>query len=274
MPRSPDEQAMLARFAQAYQQSQAPVMREIERVVCGCDYGGTSWTTRDEAEHVGQLLRLGPGRRFLDLGAGTGWPGLYVARVTGCDVVLVDIPFEGLRIAARRAMAEQLSGECWIAVADGAALPFNEQWFDSIGHSDVLCCLEAKLSVLKECRRIVRSNGRMVFTVISIASGLSPSDHERAVEAGPPFKAIDAEYPRMLEEAGWGLTDYIDLTDNYAAEVRKMLRNEEDHAEALIRLVGDTEFSDRLVRRRRTLGALDENLLRRELFGATAIACT
>jgi SAM-dependent methyltransferase len=171
-------------------------------------------------------------------------------------------------------MAEQLSGKCWIAVADGAALPFKEQRFDSIGHSDVLCCLEAKLAVLKECRRIIRSDGRMVFTVISIASGLSPSDHERAVDAGPPFKAIDAEYPRMLEEAGWRLTDYIDLTDDYAAAVRRMLLNEEDHADALIRLVGDAEFSDRLARRRRTLRALDEKLLRRELFGATAIAHT
>ena len=131
-----------------------------------------------------------------------------MARVTGCDITLVDIPLEGLQIAARRAVAEQLSGDCWIAMADGAALPFKEEWFDSIGHSDVLCCLEAKPSVLKECRRITRCDGRMVFTVISIASGLSPSDYERAVNAGPPFKAIDAEYPRMLEEAGWRLTDY------------------------------------------------------------------
>ena len=53
-----------------------------------------------------------------------------------------------------------------------------------------------------------------------------------------------------------------------------MLLNEEDHADALIRLVGDAEFSDRLARRRRTLRALDEKLLRRELFGATAIAHT
>jgi ubiquinone/menaquinone biosynthesis C-methylase UbiE len=247
-------------------------MREIERVVCGCDYGGTSWTTRDEAERVGQLLGLGPGKRFLDLGAGTGWPGLYLARVTGCDIALVDIPLDGLRIAVRRAVAEQLSGECWIAVADGAALPFKVGWFDAIGHSDVLCCLEAKLSVLKECRRIARSNGRMVFTAISIASGLSPADYERAIAAGAPFKVLGAEYPPMLEEAGWRLTDYIDLTREYAAAVRQMLREEEAHADALIPLFGEAEFTDKLARRRKTVRALDENLLQRELFGATAIA--
>jgi ubiquinone/menaquinone biosynthesis C-methylase UbiE len=185
---------------------------------------------------------------------------------------LVDIPLEGLRIAARRAVAEQLSGECWIVMADGAALPFGEETFDAIGHSDVLCCLEAKLSVLRECRRVTRPNARMVFTVISIASGLSPSAYQEAVDAGPRFKAIDAEYPPMLQETGWRLTHYSDLTDDYAAAVRKMLRSEETHAEALIRLMGEAEFSDQLTRRRRTVRALDENLLRRELFGAAVMA--
>ena len=136
----------------------------------------------------------------------------------------------------------------------------------------MLCCLESKLSVIKECRRVARSNGRMVFTVISIASSLSPSDYERAVDAGPRFKAVDAEYPPMLQEAGWRLTDYMDLTDDYVAAVGKMLENEEAHREALIQLVGEVEFTDQLARRRRTVQALDDNLLRRELFGSTPIA--
>ena len=35
--------------------------------------------------------------RLLDLGAGRGWPGLYLAVRTGCQVVLSDVPLEGLR---------------------------------------------------------------------------------------------------------------------------------------------------------------------------------
>ena len=123
MPRTPAEQARLDRFTWEYQTSQNEVMLEIERAVCGCDYGGTSWTTRREAERVGELLGLNPGTRFLDVGAGAGWPGLYLARITGCDVTLVDVPLEGLRIANARAVAEQLAGECRVIAADGAALP-------------------------------------------------------------------------------------------------------------------------------------------------------
>ena len=47
-------------------------MLDIEREVMGSDYGATSYTTRTEAQGIGQLLRLRPGIRLLDVGAGTG----------------------------------------------------------------------------------------------------------------------------------------------------------------------------------------------------------
>jgi len=49
MKRSPEELAQTERFEQAYANLQSAVMLSIERQVCGCDYGGNSWTTRDEA---------------------------------------------------------------------------------------------------------------------------------------------------------------------------------------------------------------------------------
>jgi ubiquinone/menaquinone biosynthesis C-methylase UbiE len=245
---------------------------EIERAVCGCDYGGTSWTTREEADRVGGLLGLGPGVRFLDLGAGAGWPGLYLARVTGCDVALVDVPLQGLRIAARRALAEGLAGACWVVAADGAALPVDRAGVDAIGHSDLLCCLEAKAAVLHECRRVVRADGRMVFTVISIAPGLSPKDYQRALQAGPLFKETAVGYPSMLEQTGWTVTQHADLTFDYAKAAHRMLREEEARAQALVQVLGKAEFSELLARRRRTVQALDERLLRRELFAARPAA--
>ena len=243
-------------------------MLDIERAVCGCDYGGTGWTTRHEAERVAQLLRLDAGTRLLDLGAGSGWPGLYLARITGCDVALVDIPLEALRIAATRVGIEHLAGECWLMVADAAALPLRSAAFDAIGHSDVLCCLEAKAAVLRECRRVIRAGGRMAFSVISIAPGLCAADYRRALEAGPPFMEAGAGYPAMLERTGWTMSRHIDLTPEYAQAARHMLREEEARAEALTRLLGEAEFSDKLIRGRSTVQALDRGLLRRELIAA------
>ncbi len=137
--RSSEEAAVLARFAGQYLCARQGVMLDIERSVCGNDYGSTSWTTRREADRVAALLGLGAGTRLLDLGAGSGWPGLYLARSTGCDLTLVDIPVEGLRMAAQRALKDGHAGAVWVLVSDGATMPFASGAFDAIGHSDVLC---------------------------------------------------------------------------------------------------------------------------------------
>jgi len=269
MPRSADEKVMADRLSKRYPLGQSEIMLEIERRVCGCDYGGTSWATRHEVEEIAGLLELAPGRRLLDIGAGTGWPALYWARTTGCDTVLADIPLAALRIAAKRVVADAVSGACWTVAAEGASLPFVGDSFDSVSHSDVLCCLEAKFETLCECRRVIRASGRMIFTVIFPASSLSSADFELAVQFGPPFVVTAVDYPTMLQESGWTITQHRDLTAEYATAVHRLLREEELHAEALSKLYGNADFSETLARRRMTAQVVQKQLLRRELFGAT-----
>ena len=246
-------------------------MLDIERAVCGCDYGGTSWTTRGEAGRVAELLELGPGKRLLDVGGGAGWPGLYLARTSGCDVTLVDIPEEGMRIAAGRAGADELPGDCWVAVADGGALPFKAGSFDAISHSDVLCCLEAKRTVLNACRQVIRREGRVVFTVVTIAPDLSPSQHDQAVEFGPPFVEARIGYSTMLREAGWDIIEHADLTAQYARSAQRLISETEERADELRAVLGEAEFSEMLAQRHASVRGIEEGLLRRELFAAEAV---
>ena len=109
----------------------------------------------------------------------------------------------------------------------------------------------------------------MVFTVISVAPGLSSADHERAVESGPPFVESPAPYPTMLRQAGWEITDRVDLTAAYAETTRRLLREEEARADEVKELLGKAEFSERLAGRRTSIRVLEEGLIRRELFAAT-----
>jgi cyclopropane fatty-acyl-phospholipid synthase-like methyltransferase len=139
MSRTADEQASNEHWRLQYMVRQSQPFIEIEREVFGCDYGATSWTDRAEAERFAKLLRLEPRLRVLDIGAGSGWPGLYLAGLTGCDTTLVDVPMEGLRRASARAAAEGIAGKCRTAVADGAHLPFADGLFDAVYHCDVLC---------------------------------------------------------------------------------------------------------------------------------------
>lgn len=241
----------------------------IERGVCGCDYGGNSWTTQAEAKQIAAHLALKPDMRLLDLGAGSGWPGLYLGKTSGCEVVLVDLPMAGLRIAAERAHKEGISEHVITAVADAACLPFASGSFDAISHSDLLCCLQRKRSVLAGCRRVISPEGRMVFTVISIALGLSIERYHRAVANGPEFIETDTDYPTLLAQTDWIIIGHEDVTDAYAASCQRQLDADAAQKEALVALIGTDEYVERVEGWHSRLAAIDDKLLRREFF-ATA----
>lgn len=268
MARSPEEKELIDHFADEYLRAQTPVILELERAVCGCDYGGTSWTTRAEAEQMGRLLALGEGSKLLEIGAGSGWPALYLAGKTGCDATLADLPHDALRIAADRVTTDPVTGETSFAVADGAALPFRSAHFDAISHSDVLCCLAPKRDVLNECRRVIGHGGKMAFSVISVAPNLSAADHARAVDSGPPYVEAECEYPELLAATGWHVTDQISASADYEETGRRYIREVEARADEMVELLGEAEFEDLLARRHRNVDSVAEGLVRRDLFVA------
>lgn len=126
-------------FADRYREGRTDAVRDIERAVIGGDWGASGYTTMRQADQLGELLELLPGVRLLDLGAGRGWPGVYLAARTGCQVVLTDVPFDGLRLAMARAAAEQIADRASAVVASARALPLRAGRFDAIVHTDVLC---------------------------------------------------------------------------------------------------------------------------------------
>ena len=91
-----------------------------------------------QADELIDRLALTPDKWLLDIGAGRGWPGLYLAKQTGCSVALSDLPEEGLKHARDRAEREQvrLLGSVSASACD---LPFKPESFDAIVHTDVLC---------------------------------------------------------------------------------------------------------------------------------------
>ena len=266
-----DEEALFERFSKKYKLVGSELLKQIERSNCGCDYGATSFTTQDQAKNLGSMLSLAPGKHLLDVGAGAGWPGLYLAQESGCDLTLTDLPIEGLQLAKQRAAQDRLPGSSRMVVASGAALPFRPGMFDAISHADVLCCLAEKLSVLKSCRAVIAENGNMVFSVISTSPGLSQADYRRAVECGPSFVGAPAEYPELIDEAGWKLIKHIDLSASFSKTLQVMLKNELRYAKELRDLLGEEEILHRLARSDALIYGVEQGLIRRELFQAVPI---
>ncbi|MDX1402536.1 MAG: methyltransferase domain-containing protein [Kiloniellales bacterium] len=270
MPCTREELEQKARYDEYYNRAQIPFVYEIERRVCGCDFGGNSWTTRRQADEIIERLQLRPGVRMLDLGAGTGWPALYFVGQSGCDAVLADLPENGLRIARERAAKDGLSELVASVVSDAAELCFPEEAFDAVSHSDLLCCLVRKRSVLASCRRVIRSQGRMAFTVISIMPGLSQEQYRKAAANGPEFVESEADYPTLLKETGWRIIDRQDITAAYASACERQIEADEDYADELSGFLGAREYKDRLAGWHDKLFAIENGLLQRELFVAAA----
>ena len=142
MARSVAEEKQTARLNQEFRDAQSHVFQTITNKVCDCGYIGNSWTTRNEADVMIKHLRLMPSHDLLDIGAGAGWPGLYLALQTGCAVTLLDLPETGLRLAEARAETDGMTLQLSTIQGDAADMPFSSESFTAISHSDVLCCLE------------------------------------------------------------------------------------------------------------------------------------
>jgi SAM-dependent methyltransferase len=250
--------------------ARADAVRDLERSVYGCGYGGNGGATRLQAERVFGLLELRPGVRLLDVGAGSGWPALYLAQISGCELVMVDIALASLRIARERAVADDLAERCEIIAADAAALPFRDCSFDAFNHSGVLCCTPDKLGVLRSCRRVARDGARMTFTTIALAPSLSAAERGIAMESGPIFMDSKEDYAALLGQSGWSLQERIDLTAAYLSSMQSELDGMKARAEALAQVFGQDEFTRRVERQQAAVAAIDAGFVRRELFVAQA----
>ena len=127
------------RFRDRYACSGHEALLAAEREALGTDYQASGYTTIAEATEIGRQLELRPGQILVDIGAGCGWPGLYLAATHGCAVISIDPVVQGGQVAAARIVSDDLGGRAWPVCANGEALPVRSGSVDAIVHVDMLC---------------------------------------------------------------------------------------------------------------------------------------
>jgi SAM-dependent methyltransferase len=113
--------------------------RVVELEAVGSDYGNAGFTTLAQADVLAGLLGLQPSDLLLDVGSGAGWPGLHLARRSGCRVVVSDLSETGMAQARKRAAGDGMAERTHAVVATARRLPFRPEQFDAIVHTDLLC---------------------------------------------------------------------------------------------------------------------------------------
>jgi SAM-dependent methyltransferase len=98
------------------------------------------------------------GKVVLDVGCGLGGKLPFYVRQGAKQVIGIDLRLFSA-LSANRLLLEQGGSEIKIAVADGAELPFADSTFDVVISINVLEHVAIPISVLKECRRVLRPGG-------------------------------------------------------------------------------------------------------------------
>lgn len=127
------------RFRDRYAVSGDPALLAAEFDALGTDYSANGYTTPLQAEEIGDWLALGEEDLLLDVGAGCGWPGLYLAKRHGCTVISLEPVPEGMPALRARASVDGCGEQAWPVVADAVAIPLRPKSVDAIVHADVLC---------------------------------------------------------------------------------------------------------------------------------------
>jgi ubiquinone/menaquinone biosynthesis C-methylase UbiE len=126
------------RFLERYSAPTVEAQALVESKVIGVVMGANGYTTRRQADLLAQRLDLGRDSLLLDLGSGRGWPGVYLAKTTGCRAVLSDLPLPALKTARERATDNGLADSVSIVRASATDAPFAARSFDAVSHTDTL----------------------------------------------------------------------------------------------------------------------------------------
>lgn len=169
------------------------------------------------AVDIVQELGLGPGTRFLDVGAGTGSLTIAAAR-SGADVLAVD--FAPGMINSLRANVSAAGLVARTAVMDGQALDLNEHAFDAVASLLGLVYFPDLAAGARELRRVLRIGGRAAITtwapdgfamqriVLDALEQVLPGEPLRPPSLPPLFRLSDPAHVEMLmQDAGFASVD-------------------------------------------------------------------
>lgn len=124
--------------------------------------------------------------------------------------------------------------------------------------------------MLRACKRVLRLGGRIAYYNIFAAPGLPKHLHRRALRAGSSIGSRGIAQLELLTRAGFGSIVETDVTENFLVTARAWFEGREARASELRNTFGDSWFEDRQVDSRTLMAAIEEGLLRRSLFVATA----
>ncbi len=228
----------------SYGNSEAEVYSEIRRETYGIDLGQTSWVSREELAEIPRLLQIDAVSNMLEIGCGAGGCALHFAATFGCRVTGMDLNAHGIRAAEHSAVAQQLSERARFIVHDAATrLPFPDETFDAVYSNDAFCHIAGRPALLRECRRVLRRGGRLLFSDALVVNGAVTNEEIAARSSiGYYVYVPGGENERLMSVAGFSGVEARDTTAQAAAISGRWRDARARQQGALVKIEGEKTF--------------------------------
>ena len=220
--------------------------------------GGPALTAR-----LAGALQVGAGDRVADVASGPGTSALQLARLTGCDVVGIDLSAQSVAAAARAAGERGMSRRVRFLQGDAEALPLADESVDGVLCECALCTFPDKALAARQFSRVLRPGGRAAISDITA----SPEDLPPELLSMQAWVACIAD-ARPLEEIASLLEDaglVVQTTERHDHALAAML-DRVDARLRVARLLGAGLAGD-AVRRGRELVAVAREAVGRGHLG-------
>ena len=191
--------------------------------------------------------KLGPGKRFIDLGCGTGRWTIPLARRTGCQAVGLDTS-EAMLAKAR---AKDPEGRVSWVVGDCEKLQLEPESFDCALMSLMVHHLEDHLATFRGVLRILRPGGTFLVRQGALEDILRDPMHRFFPEAvtidrkRTPFRS---EIERWLDEAGFNPVKVETFKQHTYSSNMRLLEEIEKRVCSALRIIDDEAFAAGLAR--------------------------
>ena len=231
-------------YDSAYGNFATAILEQVRLEAFGEDIGQNSWLTADEYLRFFKWLELKPTSNVLEIACGSGGPALFMARAIGCHIQGVDNNENGIATATQRTQEQGLDSMVHFQLADASQpLPFEDDVFDAIVCIDAINHLPDRAWVFAEWLRILKSDGRVLFTDPIIVTGLL-SHEEIAVRSsiGYFLFAPVGENERLLKEAGFESFRCEDVTENEVKVSRRWHDARAKRRVDLLKVEGEKTF--------------------------------
>ena len=167
-----------------------------------------------------QMLDLQPNESILEIGCGTGHELVEFSKnIQGGSIISVDISEEMIKVARKRFQKKVQKRSVGLCQGDGVFLPLANEQFDAAFLSFTMELFDTPeiICVLNECRRILKSDGRIGIVSLAKLERKSVDIYEwfhrlmpniidcRPIYLGPALEETGFKIKESVIKTMWGL---------------------------------------------------------------------